>query len=297
MAKRLFVIFTVCALILVMGVGCGKKDADLPGIDLTQPGEEAPKTEERAPSDISHIVDYPVVETLDADEGDYVLAPIAGAMSEKSGAKIYYGAILAEKGEKDSKLKRLSGGLEAVANAVIVPIRSGEKAEVGDIVLSWWQSGSGMQRAIVIGGTEDKPTVMYLDIDYDNPSGAGKKEDTLDPNTFHVLEDEDIGTAAACLDEGERVLIRVVGMADGKILGLGFASTMVSYDEDKCKFIPTVPEVEVGDTVYVPIIGTFDSAVVKSIDEKIGRVYVEYDFAGQAEEAAIAFGNVLTELK
>jgi len=294
MLKRIFTLCVICAVVLVAGAGCGKKAEDA---STTPTDEQQEETKfERAPGDITHMTDYPVVETLAANNGDYVLAP-SELMLDEPGVVIYYGATVSEKGEKESKLKRLSGGTESLPNAVIVPIKPNQKASVGDILLTWWQSGSGMERAIVTGGSADQPTVMYLDIDYDNPSGAGQEEDTLKPDTFHKLSDGDIGTGAACLDEGDYVFVRVTGEAEGKLLTDGFAGTMKSYSKEDCKFIPVNPNVKAGDTVFVPIIGTMSEAVVESVDPKIGRVFVTYDWVGTEEKAAIAFGSVMKELR
>lgn len=293
MRRRLFIICTFCLVIFVIS-GCGKRGIP----ENSQISEPTQKQEEKKdPGSISHLVDFPIVEFPKARQGDYVLCPIEAAVDNKIGAKVYYGATLEERAKDASKVKRLSGGIETIPNSLILPIRPGERASVGDIILTWWQTGSGMQRAIVVGGEQTEPAVMYLDIAYDNPSGAGRNEDILAPDTFQILDDNDIGTAAACIDGDENILIKVVGLADGKLLGLGFADELVSYDSEKCQFIPIKPDVKQDDEVFVPIAGSFLPATVDSVDPKIGRVFVSYEFAGQTEQAAIAFGNVLTELK
>ena len=58
-----------------------------------------------------------------------------------------------------------------VPNAYIVAIPPKQTAKKGDIILTWWQSGSGMNRAIVIDDTDaSTPVVRYLDIDFNNPA-------------------------------------------------------------------------------------------------------------------------------
>jgi len=58
-----------------------------------------------------------------------------------------------------------------IPNYMIIPIRPDESAKVGDIVLTWWQSGSGMKRAIVTNASDPTaPEVNYIDIEWDNPA-------------------------------------------------------------------------------------------------------------------------------
>ena len=76
-----------------------------------------------------------------------------------------------------------------IPNYMIIPIRPDESAKVGDIVLTWWQSGSGMKRAIVTNASDPKaPEVNYIDIDWNNPAktddvGIGQKTEKIEPNT------------------------------------------------------------------------------------------------------------------
>ncbi len=92
---------------------------------------------------------------------------------------------------------------------------------MGDIVLGTRQSGSGLQRAIVVaGGTPAAPKVRYLDLDYDNPAGVGKKDDTLKADCFHKQRDGLIvGNVVAVKAPGGYKRLLVVGVGGEKVLG------------------------------------------------------------------------------
>jgi len=248
--------------------------------------------------------DYPAVATT-AKAGDYVIAPSKTWIDEafvKGGSKqtfIYYGAWMVTPGPLESKIKTLPGKEVTIPNGMMVPIRSGETAKPGDVVLTTWQSGSGMQRAIVVpGGTPATPKVMYLDLDYDNPAGVGKKVDQLKPNTFQKQKDGlEVGNVVAVKAGSRMNRARVVGVAGDKVLVIGFAGRVSVQAKANVIPIPIKPHVKVGDEVWVPQIGSFGKAKVEKIDAAIGRVFVGYKWGGQEKKAAIAFGDVATGLQ
>lgn len=246
--------------------------------------------------------EFPAVKPR-SKQGDFVLAPSKGWIEEafaKGADKqpfIFYGAWMLEPGEKASTIRTLPGQRVTIPNAMIIPVGAGETAKPGDIVLTAWSSGSGMQRAMVVGGTPKEPSVRYLDLELDSPSGWGKKEDALKENTFHVLSKPgEPGTTVAC-KEGERhTRFVIVAEADGKLLGVGFAGKMKVLPRASCKNVPIAPKLKVGDTVFVPVIGSYTEAKVTKLDEKIGRVWAKHEFGGKDKDEAFAFTNVLPSL-
>lgn len=260
-------------------------------------GEEAAKPAE--PGKIPF--EFPTTATT-AKAGEFVLAPPRDWIDkgfEKGGDKqtfIFYSAEVVEAGQVESKLKKI-GKEEMIPNSLIIPIPKGEKAKKGDILLTWWQSGSGMKRAIVVGGSDTEPVVRYLDVDLDNPSGLGTKEDTLKPDSFHVLSKEwEAGTAVAIKSGSTYKHGIIVSKADGKVLTVGFAGRMSVDAEADVVPLPVAPTVKKGDKVWIPFVGTFRQAEVTKIDAKIGRVFVKFEFAGKDKEQAVAFGNVALKL-
>jgi len=66
-------------------------------------------------------------------------------------------------GSAESELEGFSKETETVPNAYLIPTASGQKANSGDIVLTWLRSGSGMERAIVVDDANPgEPTARYL---------------------------------------------------------------------------------------------------------------------------------------
>ena len=247
--------------------------------------------------------DFPAVSTR-SKAGDFVLAPSKGWIEEafERGADkqpfIFYGAWMQEPGDKESKLKTLPGQPVTIPNALIIPVGGGETAKVGDVVLTAWASGSGMQRAIVVaGGSPTAPNVRYLDLDLESPSGWGKKEDTLKENTFHVLKKPgEPGTTVACKEGAKTTRWVVVNETDAKLLGVGFAGKVKVHSKKACKPLPIAPKVAAGDGVWVPVIGVYTEAKVTKVDPTIGRVWAKHGFGGKDTDEAFAFTNVAPEL-
>jgi hypothetical protein len=234
-----------------------------------------------------------------AKAGDFVLVPSrqfldAAITAGRPDGFIYYAAYLVEPGEKESKVKGLAGSEFTMPNSLIIPVKKGQTAKKGDIVLSHWTSGSGMQRGIVVGGTATEPEVLYLDIGYDNPSGWGKKTDKLKPDTFHGLTGTwQLGTTAACKDGSDMKTGRLVGLTATDVLLLSDAGSLSMAKKDTCQSLPIVPKVKKGDKVKVVQYGHLADGTVDKVDPAIGRVFVTTQFAGKATPLAAAYGDVL----
>jgi hypothetical protein len=215
---------------------------------------------------------------------------------------IFYDQKMSTPGDVESEVEFMSPGKAKVANAYIIPIPAGQTAKVGDIVLTWWQSGSGMNRAIVVeAANASEPTVRYLDIDYDNPAKSsdgkttiGQMDEKLKPNSFVKINNTwEPGTVIAVNDGASRKKMQVIRVAGDKVLALGNVGKLQVYDKSSCTPVPLVPKVKAGDKVKAPKYGTsFEDATVTKVDGKIGRVFVK--FGTDTEEKAIAFGDVMT---
>jgi hypothetical protein len=248
-------------------------------------------------------VDFPPIGT-DAKAGDFVLAPSKSWLDEATahGADkqpfIFYGAWVEQPGAKESSLRTLPGQKVRIPNALVILVGRGESASVGDVVLTAWASGSGMQRAIVVpGGAALRPQARYLDLDLDSPTGWGSKADTLKADTFRVLKRPgEPGTTVACKDGPRTTRWIVVSEHEDKILGVGFAGKLNVLSRATCVNVPIVPQVKVRDTVWVPVIGAYTRGIVTKLDATIGRVWVKHEFGGVEKEEAFAFTEVAKEL-
>lgn len=244
---------------------------------------------------------FPKVETT-AKPGEYVLAPsynwIKDAVEKgvETTSFIWYAQKMAASDKENSEIQFMSER-KKVPNAYIIAIPPKQTAKKGDIILTWWQSGSGMNRAIVLDDAEPTtPVVRYLDIDFTNPAKSrdgsttiGKMNEKILPDSFFKLKEWDAGTTVAIQDGANLKKGRVIRVAGDKVLVMEGIGKLAVYAKKDCN--PLVPNVKAGDRVKVPFVGTFKDATISSVDEKIGRVFVKFD--GDQEEKAIAFGDVM----
>jgi hypothetical protein len=271
----------------------------------TTPAAEAPRSALK-PGEIPFDGFPPVNTTALADE--VVLAPSYNWIQEaatKGPDKvtfIWYNQKMVVPGEVESEVEFLQLGKAKIPNAYIIPIPAAQTVKTGDIVLTWWQSGSGMNRAIVVESAEPmQPTVRYLDIAYDNPAKSpdgkttiGQMDEKLKPNSFVRLTSPwEPGTTLAVNDGASRRPVKVIRVVGEKILTLSPAGSLKVYDKANVTPVPIRPNVQPGDKVKAPQYGAFADATVTRVDTRNGRVFVK--FGTSAEEKAIAFGDVMTQ--
>lgn len=255
-------------------------NADSTAIEEVAKGEEAPKV---GPMGSFTAAEGEPLE--DVDNISYVLYPSSYASKIKKGedvkgqGAVYYDKTLVEAGDKNSKL---SGEETPYPNSLIIPLYKDAKAKKGDIVLTWWQSGSGMQRAIVTDDSDPTmPKVHYLDLNYKGDgTGFAEKHDNeqLKPNSFIVLKDGEWQSGAPlAVNVGGKVkdaiLIKLVG---DKVIYKGFAGVVDEANKSEVKLLPLKPSVNVGDNVKGVFVGSFSKDYkVSKIDSKIGRIWVK----------------------
>lgn len=239
---------------------------------------------------------------LAARSHDFALVPsrtsIEGAFERgiEEQTFVYLAAQLEEIHEKDSRVRWLSKQRGFVSNALIIPLRRAELARPGDVVLTSWASGSGMQRAIVVpGGSPESPKVRYLDLPGDGP--VAMEPDALPKDTFHVLKAPfEVGSTIACRRDGRVEHLIVVKRLGERALVLGFGGKMRAVETSACVPLPLVPDVKPKDRVFVPNLGAFVPAEVESIDTSQGRVLARLDFGGETRQVAIGYTNVAVAL-
>lgn len=286
---RKFFLFTMMTALVVLGA-CSSQQASTPV--ATAPAASGTT----AGSAVGSVpFDYPVVAATGAKAGDYVLT-ITSALGGKDDTYIFYDATMVEPGTGASKIKSL-GDEMTVPNSLIIPLARGAQVKPGDVVLTWWQSGSGMERAIVTGGSATQPKVRYLDME---AGSSSDKEETLQADTFVKIADGwNPGVTVGCMDSSSSRYGRyeLLSATDSKVLVSGWAGSVKSFNRSSCFTVPVVPTVKVGDTVYVPSFGEFTSGTVTKVNSTLGRVSVKYQFGGEDKEVAVAYGDVATKLQ
>jgi len=316
------ILFLVVGLLLISGCGGGQTAANnarpaenKPAANTaTAPAGEPKLSEAKPPSfqssaaDTGEAVkfpfdDFPKVETT-AKAGEYVIVPsynwIQDAVTKgvDQVTFIWYVQKMAQPDKENSEIQFLSER-KKVPNGYIVAVPPGQKAKNGDIILTWWQTGSGMQRAVVVDDKEPAtPIVRYLDIDYDNPAKSrdnvttiGKMDEKIVPDSFFKIKEWDPGTTVAIQDGANMKKGTVIRVAGDKVLVLERVGKLAVHPKSACKPVPLVPGVKEGDRVSAPFVGTFKDATVTKVDPKIGRVFLKFD--GMPDEKAIQFGDVI----
>lgn len=245
--------------------------------------------------------DFAIVGT-DAKAGEYVLAPSYAFIeqawedvaNETTTTFIFYASTLVEAGDKESKVKEISDEV-MIPNSLIIPLPAGQEAHVGDILLTWWQSGSGMERAIVVDDANPKqPTVVYLDASYDE---NGEDQEQLKENSFTLLTKEwEPGTSIAVKGDYYMEHWQVIRVEGNQVLAKGWAGKMAVLDKANCTAIPVSMDVKVGDVIQIPYIGSYQEGTVTKVDNKTGRIWVDTEFAGEITQEVVTQGDITTGL-
>ena len=235
--------------------------------------------------------DFPISTGEQLTDGELVLAPytfykVAIDDGEDLTRKslIFYKTNLETAGTEKSVVNFMED--YELPNSLIIGIPAGATAKKGDIVLTWWQSGSGMNRAIVRDNSNPaEPKVDYLDMEMDiDPNSSFNFADRyaneqLKPNSFIVLQDGEWepGAQVAYKNErGEWVAGKLIKATDDKVLVSGFSSRVAAYPRSDCKLIPMSDEgMKPGDTVSGLWIDEYRSGyTVDKVDTERGRVWV-----------------------
>ena len=287
---------------LIAGTACsakkGGESTDEMAADSLQNTEEATNTSKAYPWD------FPEGIALEnPEEGQYVLSPYTfypKALTKNDPASetlIFYSTTLTKYGDTHSVV---ANNVE-MPNSLVILLPKGLKARVGDVLLTWWQSGSVLQRAIVTDASDpEQPRVMYLDLKYgENGSANEHANEQLKPSSFDVLRDGEWqpGAAIAAFDGRkwrEGVLIHAT---DDRVLMLGFAASIKAYPRADCRLIPLNQNLKVGDEVMAIFVGSFTSGYkITRIDRRIGRIWVKDMEHENEQEEALSILQVVKKL-
>lgn len=293
--------------VAVLLLGCSRQPGPEAGEGEAHPVGSSPVAKSAAGSSLAvparAFFGLPA-QALSAGPGQYALVPARSSLEEalaqgpEGRSFFYHGAWVEEVGPESSRVRWLTGQRGTVPNLLILPVRKGENAAPGSVVLTSWASGAGLQRALVVpGGTPASPRVRYLDVVFRDETDLGARPDTLPPNTFHVLTTPgEPGSSIVCRLDGRMEHAIVIKAIDHQWLGLGFGGALHLVKKDTCRALPMVPTRPRDGSVFVPVVGRFVPAKVLGVDQEIGRVRVEYEFGADPREAWIGFTNVALEL-
>ncbi|HRI02450.1 MAG TPA: hypothetical protein PLL77_01795 [Pyrinomonadaceae bacterium] len=222
-----------------------------------------------------------IVLTIDESK----IAEIAGGAKDPTA--IYQNRVMVTPGELESEVEDSFKKKYKVANAYIIAVPKGQKAKVGDVVLTWWQSGGGMMRGYVTDAANPaEPTVRYLGM-----SPREDKSDKLKPDSFIVVNSEWApGAPVLSKDANGTEFAYVLRVNGDKVLISGFARKLRVRAKADLTPIPYKPAFKVGDEVKAAFFASFDPATVVAIDPKAGKVTVKRKTGDEQKD--LDFGEV-----
>ena len=297
--KKMFLFAVAGMTMTALSCCAGSSDSTSPTSDSASVASEA--TAQMDPS--AWPWDFPISTGEQLSDNQLVLAPYTyckvaiddGEDLNRKGL-IFYHTNLKTAG-KDKSVVNFKDDYE-LPNSLIIGIPEGATAKKGDILLTWWQSGSGLKRAIVRDDSNPaEPKVDYLDmkmdIDPNASHNAAEKyaNEQLKPNSFIVLRDGqgEPGAQVACKDEhGNWLAAKVVKATADKVLVLGFSDRVAVYPKSDCKLIPMSDEsIKPGDSVSGLFVAQYETGyTVDKVDTERGRVWVTND-SGKKEILSI----------
>ena len=301
--KRMLV---VAALVVTFGTLINACESRGGGTGSSDVRDSTERTNSIQPTD-SFPWDFPRDFTLkDVEVGQTVLSPAAfygGALQrgEDLTATLLpiYCFYIKEVGHNTITVAGMGEEIN-VPQALVIPLPKDEKAQNGDVLLTWWQSGQGLQRAIVVDDTKPlRPKVCYLDLDY-KADGRGfaknHANEELRPSSFKVLKSGEwmSGASVAVNDNGKWKAAIIVNIKGDKLLLTDAGNRIWAAERANCQLIPFNTNYAVGDMVWAKLGDAFepDCKVVK-VDKRIGRIRVEK----HGRMAVLSILEVTKELK
>lgn len=214
---------------------------------------------------------------------------------------IFVGSKIESTGPEFTKVSYIGSNGE-LPNYLVIPVAPGATAKKGDIVLAPWHHGGSMMRAVVTGDKDPaKPTVNFIDVDWENPAkgdkgvGYGQEETQLEAGTFIVLNDAMAsGTTVAVKSGSDWKEHNVVKTSGDKVMVYDAMYKISVVNKADCKAIEVKPTCKAGDEVWAPWVHTFKKTKVLKVDAKFGRVYVKDPFSDKP--LIVPFGTVTSTL-
>jgi len=247
---------------------------------------------------------FKAINKIETQPGDYVLAPskanfdTAKINGIENTLFVFYPRRVIEQTDSSVILDEY-GDTSNLPFAFVIPMEREKKTIAGDILLTWWQNGTGMQRAIVLSkDSTTTPVVYYLDNQYSLYAPATDIKywmDTLMPNTFLVLSKSVmLGKAITPKNEEFSNFYLILSVTGNKILGLSWSGNIQILDKDKCDIIPFKKEIDVGDSIKIPYIGMYSRGRVISKWEDIGKIKARIFFIDTIIET---YANIADAIK
>jgi len=261
---------------------------------------EAPETEiqEREPGTI--VLDFPVT-TLEAQKDQWALAPskenFDNFIKEKANVALIFQAVqIVEVKDAESKVKDLLETEYEIPNSLIIPLGEMQEAkdpeaETGEIVLTFWQSGGEMMRALVTeGGLE--PQVRYL-----SPGAPSDNADTLKQNSFTILEPElTPGITVTYESEYETHYGILITQNEDQALVQTFNKKVKIFNKKDLNPIEPTTKIDNGDKIMAPVTGKYREVIITEVFPENGQLIAEFEFSGQKTQKTFFITDITKNL-
>lgn len=307
MKKTIIPILLLSTVLTLTSCGGSKKEEkgneEVAKTDSTQTAkEETPKADAASLSD--PIKDFPK-EALTVEANGMIFTTADNYNPGNAGiqfSELHPGFTeykIKEAGPQTSKVNFLGNDVE-IANYLIIPVKPGQTAKKGDIILGSWKGN--MKRAVVLDDKDPaKPKVNFIDIDWDNPAkesngeGYGQAQVQVEANSFHVLTAPwESGTSVAFKSGSDWKEGTVIKVGGDKVIVSGFGGVLEVVNKSDCKAIEIKPTCKAGDEVMAPWVGKYMKMKVLKIDTKFARVYLKDPYSDKP--LIVPFGSVTASL-
>ncbi len=240
---------------------------------------------------------------IEVSKGDLVLAPSQAtydtALSKglKTTLFVFYPRkVISQKGNYIYLDEY--GDTSKMPKSLVIPLDKDKKVSKGQFLLTWWQKGTGMQRAIVLGKNPTlTPIVYYFDNQYSYISPLKNINywiDTLQANSFLVLKDSLMPGTTVKKAEAYSPVYIVISFDNKKIIGLNWAGNIEILDRKKCIFPKIYKQLQKNDSIEMPYVGLYAKGKIISIWKDIGKLKANITFFDTTFQT---YGNIADAIK
>ena len=156
-----------------------------------------------------------------------------------------------------------------VPNAFVISFPGHCAVAEGDFVSTWWQRGSGLQRAYVVKVLDDKHIIVrYLDLDVFTVQGEADVMDTINQGSFRVIKDEfDPGASVCYCKSTGKEFYTIINRGGGKLICRSELGKVIFVDRDSVRPNGVNKQLKINQQVEVPFYGIYIPAHIVSLHD------------------------------
>jgi hypothetical protein len=199
-------------------------------------------------------------------------------------------------GKKFSQIQEFDSTV-LIPNILIIPLKSQSMPHKGEFVLTWWQKGTGMQRAFIINTfPSDSSLVQYLDLDSTLLLDSSSSIQKISKTSFAIIDKPlKPGSSLAYDTSGVfQFFIVVKNINQNKLLAINWSGKLQYLNKNKIFPNPVKPKLNPGDSAAIPVFGIYTPAKIMKISN--GLVIAQYKFAGLNKTTIVPELDVNTKI-